>query len=137
LHDLIDCNQIQIDGVNNQGNKSIAPPNQNFQIFTNPMANHNISFVKPSETKNDLMNVDMDDDNIKDNKENFKDNMVVFIEFKPHKGQTNIPLDIDFSQNDIIKHVSDGPLYIARRINNKHNNGILNDLFCVENAINK
>lgn len=49
--------------MNEKGNKSIAPPNQNLQIFINPMSNHNISFVKASETKPDVMNVDTDDEN--------------------------------------------------------------------------
>jgi hypothetical protein len=70
VQDLIDSNHIQIKGVNDQGNKSVAPLNQNLQIFTNAMPNNTISFVKASETNNDMMNVDIYDDNTKDNKEN-------------------------------------------------------------------
>jgi hypothetical protein len=46
-----------------------------------------------------------------------------------------MPLDIVFSQNDIIKNAPDGPLYIARRINDKPTNGILINPICVENVI--
>jgi hypothetical protein len=60
VQDLIDFGQFSIGGVKDQGNKLFSPPNQNFQIFTNPMPNHNISFVKASKIeKNNLLNVDM------------------------------------------------------------------------------
>lgn len=59
MQDLIDFDWLSIRGVNDRGNKSIAPPNYNLQIFTNPMPNHNISFVKACETTNNyVMNVD-------------------------------------------------------------------------------
>jgi hypothetical protein len=61
VQDLIDSRKFSIRGGNDQVNNSIAPPNQNFQIFTNPMPNHKISFFKVSETKkSDVMNVDTD-----------------------------------------------------------------------------
>lgn len=46
VQDLIDSNHISIGGVNDQWNKFVAPPNQNFQIFTNPMPNHNYPLSK-------------------------------------------------------------------------------------------
>jgi hypothetical protein len=63
VQDLIDLGQIFIKGGNDQGNKSMDPPNQNLKIFTNPLLNHNISFVKSSETSSsDAMNVDTKND---------------------------------------------------------------------------
>jgi hypothetical protein len=73
---LIDSNQLKIRGVNDQGNKFVASPNEK---FTNPMLKHNISFVKPSETKNGVMNVDIDDENIKYDNEYQMDKVVEFI----------------------------------------------------------
>lgn len=65
MQDLIDSSRLLIAGVNDEGNNSITPPNQNLQIFTDPMPKHNISFVKSSETsKNDVMNVDTNDKNM-------------------------------------------------------------------------
>jgi hypothetical protein len=59
VKDLIDFCCFSIGDFSDQGNKSITPPNQNFQIFTNSMPKHNVSFFKASETKkNDVMNVD-------------------------------------------------------------------------------
>jgi hypothetical protein len=46
------------------------------------------------------MNVNIDEDNAKDSEENNMENIVGFIEVKNHKGQTNMPLDIAFSQSD-------------------------------------
>lgn len=77
MHDLIDSNHIQIRGVNDQGNNFVAPPSENLQIFSKPMPNHNISFVKASETKkNDEMNVDTDNDNMDIDEQSPMDNMV-------------------------------------------------------------
>lgn len=65
VQDLIDSSWLLVGGVNEKGNKSVASPNQNMQILTNPMLNHNISFVKASQTtKNDVMNVYIDDGNM-------------------------------------------------------------------------
>lgn len=58
VQDLIDLGCLSLAGVNDQGNKSIAPPNQNLQIFTNPKPKHNVSFVKASEPSNThVMNI--------------------------------------------------------------------------------
>lgn len=46
MQDLVDSNHLLIGGVNDKGNKYVAPPNQNLQIFTNTMPKHTISFVK-------------------------------------------------------------------------------------------
>jgi hypothetical protein len=81
VQDLINSNHIQIDVINDQGNNFVAPPNQNFQIFTNPIPNHNIFFVKASETKNYVMNFDMNE-----NEEISMEYLVGFIKFKPRKG---------------------------------------------------
>jgi hypothetical protein len=76
VQDLIDSSRLSIGGVNDQGNKYVAPPNQNFQIFMNPMPNHSISFVKSRKTKNIyMMNVDT---NIEE--------MVGMVEIEPCKG---------------------------------------------------
>lgn len=46
-------------GVKDQGNNFVAPPNQNLQIFTNPMPKYTTSFIKASELpKSDIMNMD-------------------------------------------------------------------------------
>lgn len=89
MQDLIDSNHIQIRGMNDQGNTFVTPPNQKFQIFTNPMHNHNISFLKANETKNEVMNVDMNGDNmeqglVKTNEENIIIRMISLIEIQPH-----------------------------------------------------
>lgn len=98
MQDLIDSNHLLIGGVNDQGDNFVAPPNQNLQIFTNPMPKHSISFVKASETKNEVMNVNMDDEIKKDENMDKKVKVVSFIKAKPRKGSTKMPLDIDFSQ---------------------------------------
>jgi hypothetical protein len=48
VQDHIDSSSFFVRGVNDQGNTLVTPPNQNFQIFTNLMPNHNISFVQGS-----------------------------------------------------------------------------------------
>lgn len=63
--------------------------------------------------------------------------IVNFIEVKPHKGLTNMSLDISFSQNGILKHAPNGLIYIARRINDNHTHGILIDPIYVENVITR
>jgi hypothetical protein len=111
--------------VNDQGNKLVTSPNQKFQIFTNPMPNQKISFVKASEIeKNDVLNIDM---NIEE--------MVGLVEIEPCKAQNKKNLDIAFSFGDIIKNLPDSPLYIASRINDKTTNGVLIDPVCGENVI--
>jgi hypothetical protein len=88
---------------NDRGNKSITPPNQNLQIFTNPVPNNNISFVKESEPKNDVMNVDIDSEKMDKNEQNHLDSMIRLIKIQPRKGKNKIPLEISFSSKDIIK----------------------------------
>jgi hypothetical protein len=101
--------------MNDQENNSVAPPNQNLKIFTNPMPNHSISFVKESETKkNDLFNFDTD-----------REEMVGLVEIEPLKDQNKKPLDISFSSRDILKIFPNGPLYIASQINDNPTNAIL------------
>lgn len=65
MQDPTNSNCIQISGVIDQGNKSIALPNQNLQILTNPMPSHNISLIKASETETNVMNIDTYDENTK------------------------------------------------------------------------
>jgi hypothetical protein len=78
------------------------------------MPNHNISFVKASETKkNDAMNVDIDDENIEINEQNPQKGFLVLIETQPFKGRTKKVLDISFSSKDIIRNAPYGPIYIA------------------------
>jgi hypothetical protein len=111
--------------VNDQGNKLVAPPKKILQIFTNPMPNNKISFVKGSDTENnDVMNVDID-----------IEEMVGLVEIEPRKAQTKKPLDIHFSSRDILKSLPNGPLYIDDQINNKPTNGLLIYLVCGENVI--
>jgi hypothetical protein len=62
------------------------------------MPNHNISFVKSRETKNDVINVGTYDENVKENEEDQLDDPVGFIEAKARKSQTKMPLDISFSE---------------------------------------
>lgn len=134
VQELIVDNQLQIGGVNDQGNTYVASPDKKMKIFANPMPKHTISFVKASETKNDVMNVDMDDENINEEKPIER---VTFIEARPHKGSTKKPLDISFSQNDMLKRALDGSLYIAGQINDKPTNGISIDRICGENVITR
>jgi hypothetical protein len=133
VQDLIDFFHLSIKGVNVQGNKFIAHPNQNLQIFTNPFPNHNITFVKASETsKNDVMNVDTKNYN---NDNDHVDIMIRVIDVIPHKYRTKNPLDMTFTSKDKLKNALDGHLYIAERIYDNPTNGILIDLVCGENMI--
>jgi hypothetical protein len=87
-----------------------------------------------------MMNVDKIQDIMDDNKTDNEDDMhsmIGLIGVQPCKVQTKLSLEIYFSNNDIIKHALDGPLYIARRFNHKPTNGILIDPLCVENFITK
>jgi hypothetical protein len=62
----------------------VAPPNQNLQIFTNPLLNHKITFVKARETtSNYVMNVDVNNDN---NKNDPMEIMIGVIDAIPCKG---------------------------------------------------
>jgi hypothetical protein len=61
------------------------------------MPNHNISFAKASEINNDVMNVDTNDYNTKDNEEISMKYVVRHTKVKPPQGQTNIHLGIAFS----------------------------------------
>lgn len=45
---LIELCHLSIEGVNDQGNTSVAPLNLNLQIFTNSLPKHTTSFVKAS-----------------------------------------------------------------------------------------
>lgn len=47
IQDLVDSNTITVEGVNDKGNKSVSPPNQNVQIFTNPLPSHSANVVEP------------------------------------------------------------------------------------------
>lgn len=80
----------------------------------------NISFVKSSETtKDDLMNVDMDDGNIEQTPmetspmDTIGKILIALIETQPHKVHTKNPLEIAFSFKGIIRNVANGPLYIT------------------------
>lgn len=93
MQDLIDSDRLSVSGVNDQGNKSVAPPNQNLQIFIDPIPKHNISFVKSSKTtKNYVMNVDTDDDNIEQAPmetspmDTIGKGLIALIETQPRKG---------------------------------------------------
>lgn len=102
------------------------------------MPNHSISFVKASDTKNDVMNINNMQDIIDGDKSDNEDDlhtMIGFIDIQHHKGQETLSMGIAFSYSDILKHAPDGPLYIAERINGKPKNGILIDHICVENMI--
>lgn len=74
---------------------------------------------------------------IRNKEKNTINPLVNFIEVQPQKGLTKMPLDISFSQHDIIKHTPDSPLYKAGRINDKPTNEILIDHVCVKNMINE
>lgn len=45
IQDLIDNNTIFMVGMNDKGKKFIAPPNQNLQIFNNPLPSHPIPLM--------------------------------------------------------------------------------------------
>lgn len=104
------------------------------------MPKHNISFVKASETtKNDVMNVGTNDEHPYPiphiTHVNPMDEMVDVIDDIPHKGQPKKSLYIAFSSKDIIKHIPNGPLYIANCIYGKPTNGILIDPTYGDNVI--
>lgn len=64
------------------------------------MSNYSISFVKSSDSKNDVMNVDNIQDITNDNKSDngdYIDSMIRFIGIQPYKDQTKLSLDIAFS----------------------------------------
>lgn len=46
IEDFIDNYTIFKFGVNDEVKKSVAPPNQNLQIFTNPLPSHSINVVE-------------------------------------------------------------------------------------------
>ncbi|GLJ42464.1 hypothetical protein SUGI_0880030 [Cryptomeria japonica] len=50
IQDLIDNNTIFVAGVNDKGNKSIAPPKQNLKIFTNPLPSHTSNVIETEHT---------------------------------------------------------------------------------------
>jgi hypothetical protein len=54
----IDFNHFQLGGVNDKGNKFVAPCNQNFQFFTNDMPSHSTNFLQDFDVKNDEMSID-------------------------------------------------------------------------------
>lgn len=78
---------------------------------------------------------DMDDHNDDNNNEKEVHRMVSLIDVQPHKGQTVVLPEIDFTHNDTPRHAPDGPLYIIGCINEKPVQGILIDPMCVENVI--
>lgn len=45
IQDLIDSNALSIDAYDSSGNKSIEPPNQNLQIYTNPLPSHSTNII--------------------------------------------------------------------------------------------
>lgn len=50
VQDLIDNNTISVSGVNDKGNKSVAPPNQNLQIFTDPLPSHTSNAIETNDS---------------------------------------------------------------------------------------
>lgn len=119
VQDLIDYGRLSIAGVNDHINKFVSPPNQNLQIFTNPMPKYNFLFVKASETlKNFVMNVHTKHPNPIPHITtiNPMDEKVGVIDVIPHKGQPKKSLDITFSSKDILTNLPDGPLYMVRCI---------------------
>lgn len=124
-------------GVNGKGNKFVSPPNQKFQIFANPIPNHASNFAQAYEDKNDDKNDDKngDENDDKNNDEDGLDNMDSLINVQPHKGKMNLLPNISFTHIHASIHVSDVPLYITDRINDKPTKGITNDHVCLENDI--
>jgi hypothetical protein len=126
VQDLFDYGWISIRGVNDKGNKFVATPNQNLQIFTNPLLNHNILFVKVAETmKNDVMNVEI-----------YTKFLWGLLKFNLVRLELKSLL-ILLSHRETVINAPDGSLYIANIINDKPINGILIGLVYGENVITK
>lgn len=115
-------------------------PNQNLQIFANPMPKHTTSFVKASEpSKTNVMTIYTHNEQHEicsmDVEHSPIDDLVATIDVIPRKGQNKKSLDITFSDKVILPKLPNYPLYIDGRIYDKPTNGILIDPASGENVI--
>lgn len=46
IQELIDNNTIAVADVNDKGNKSLSPPNQNLHIFIDPLPSHSTNAIE-------------------------------------------------------------------------------------------
>lgn len=119
IQDFIDNNIISVVGVNDKGNKSIAPPNQNLQIFTNPLPSHFtnvIEFENLAFSPNDL---------------GLESNNVVNLVGKPISPKD---LCITFDPSETIE-APNGPPYIIAKIKDKLSRGVLIHPMCMVKVI--
>ena len=117
IQDLIDNNTIS--GVNGKGNKSIAPPNQNLKIFTNPLPSHTSNVIETNDSSlspNGLVSMNP--------------NVINFVE------QQKIPKEpsITFDSSETIRETN-APLYIVAKVKNTPCHGVLVDPSCMINVI--
>lgn len=106
-------------GVNDRGNKFVAPSNQNLQIFIDPLPSHSTNVIEtnyPSCSPNDV---------------SLKTNNVVNL-----VDQQEPPRDfcIAFDPRETIKAL-DSPLYISAEIKGIPARGVPIDLACMVNVI--
>ncbi|GLJ19066.1 hypothetical protein SUGI_0342280 [Cryptomeria japonica] len=122
IQDLIDNNTIFVSRVNDKGNTSVAPPNQNLQIFTDPL---------PSHTSHTSNAIEANDFSLSsDGLVSMTPNVINFVE------QQEIPKEpsITFDSSETIR-ASDGPLYIVAKVKNTPCHGVLIDPSCMVNVI--
>ena len=119
IQDLIDNNAISVTGVNDKGNKSIAPPNQNLKIFTDPLPSHTSHVIKTNDSSFSP-----------DGLVSMTPNVINFVE------QQKIPKEpsIIFDSSETIR-APDGPLYIVAKVKNTPCHGVLIDPSCMVNVI--
>lgn len=117
FQDFIDSNTIVVDGVNDKGNKFVAPPNQNLEIFTNPLSSISTNVVEHKDLSF-IAAIDM------------------FSEANSGEPKPKCDPCIIFESRDIIR-APDGPLYITTNTKGKLTRGVLIDLVCIVNAIRK
>ena len=59
--DLINSNSLYIDNFDGSGNKYFFPPNQNFQIYMNPLPTHDTNTIAQPSSMNIVHDSKMDD----------------------------------------------------------------------------
>ncbi|GLJ39441.1 hypothetical protein SUGI_0805560 [Cryptomeria japonica] len=119
IQDLIDNNTISVSGVNDKGNTSVAPPNQNLKIFTDPLPSHTSNVIETNDSSFSL-----------DGLVSMTPNVINFVE------QQKIPKEpsITFDSSETIR-APDGPLYIVAKVKNTPCREVLIDPSCMVNVI--
>lgn len=120
IQDLIDNNTISIAGVNDIGKKYVAPPNQNLQIFTNPLPSHST-----------LMSLSMSILPFFSNDVGLQSNNMVNLIDKPTPPKDS---HITFDPSENIEAL-DGPLYVTVKIKYILSRGVPIDPTCMVNLI--